>query len=137
MTKLFQLPDGSVTKDADKYIDEWRELGSLVSEAFGEGAHVYSFDPGILIAVGDQTISLTLTAAKAIAQLGVENKKLRAALLDYFRWGDHIRQRAIDGDVDDMIEWNRTGDAIPQFCKTLAYHKIDPAELSDDGEEDR
>ena len=52
----FQLPDGTTTKDEDKYAKAWLALGGGLCALMGEDVKMHSFDPFVSVAWKEQML---------------------------------------------------------------------------------
>lgn len=60
-----RLPDGTITTDQARYVEEWFNLADEVASLF-PGYHVNGVDPNISLWKGLSTLSLTLEQAKLL-----------------------------------------------------------------------
>ena len=67
MSRTRRLPDGSVTRDADKCIAAWSAIADPTARALG--GMVIGFDPDIAIKVGDACVYLPVSVAERIVAL--------------------------------------------------------------------
>ena len=67
MSDWYKLPDGTIIKDAEKYIDAWRKNGEIIERV--TGWELYAYDPGYSFHNGHHPISLSWDEVSAIVAI--------------------------------------------------------------------
>ena len=62
-----RLPDGSLTKDVDRYCSAWQELGDAVAQFFPY-YQLSAYDPGICLDNGVETLRFSVPQAMLLLQ---------------------------------------------------------------------
>lgn len=76
MSDVYRMPDGRITKNAEKYVAAWRAISDPLERHFDMRLH--AFDPDLVFYVKPYgTVTLPIPMAESIAKLVQDYETLR------------------------------------------------------------
>lgn len=103
--KSHRLPNGALTDNVDKYVDQWRAYGAEVAAAFGPIAACVAFDPGLNIQVGGTVICLERAECDLLRNAQLAQKAKLAWLQDRRAEAlGHINKRLAEIEADSRYQ---------------------------------